>query len=540
MCSTKSHSGRVGVRFLTVAAVILAFSLAAFSQRSNELFSGSYDSIPVGPSASSQTARLLMNINNGWGNDVVMTNSVVNVTASLSNQQYTGVDTGAGNPVVMFGGASAIDSSAPGSVETFRPMGASGSPANLYFSNVPYEGPAGIDIWSNSAFSMFTSVRQWAGMASPSTDSSVFVADLTLNFSSPVSNPRLQLSGLGDAAGTLGFSTELELLNPGLTFTRVEGNNSLWVTPTYISNSSETLHDDCTMNLGVCGTVQVNGTNITSITLRVFVRGDGGASDWGSTIDHAGDAWMIGVSIPESFGLTGTVFNDADGQGTIDGNGIDTADGQQLWATLADPTDDSVIGSFPVFPGGLYYFDGLPSGVDYEVEISTVPGTVLENCPPRVLPVGWMNIGEHVGSWAGNDGSADGVLQATVSSGDLMEANFGVHFGPTSAQVDVAGRAFLPDGRAASRTQVVLINASTNEVHATMTSQFGYFRFKEIEVGNFYIISAGDKRVGSSDPKMFMLMDTVEGMEIQILPPPERPTAKKAAQAASLATKSKK
>ncbi len=483
---------------LLVVVPIFAFGAAKTEgQTSNELFETSMASIPSGPTSASQTARLLLNSNNPTGNTIGATNINISVTASFSNQQYTGVGTGPGNPVVMFGASIAgTGAGGPTSIPAFGPMSSIASGVNTQFSNTPSGSAQGIAVAVNHAFDILTSTRHWAEALPlpPATNSRVYMADLTLTFSSPVTNPRLQFVGMGGTNGSLGFSSEFDLVTPGLTLTRNQGNAAFVVTSTQVNNGSVTIAASCAVaDAASCGTVTVNGSNITTITFQTFIRGDGGGAAWSPPTQHAGDRWMLGVSLPESYNVSGNVFNDIDGPGTINGTGVGQPSGVQLYATLVDPTDNTVLGSIPVNPDGTYTFNGVPGGgVNYRVEISSNQGTQLSVAPARVLPLGWSSVGENLGAGPGNDGMADRALNITVNSANVVQANFGISMIPTAANVSISGRVMTAAGRGLPRTTVILTDMDGNSRTAG-TSMFGYFRFDDVEVGNTYILTAVSK-----------------------------------------------
>jgi hypothetical protein len=485
------------IRSLSLSALMLIFAFGAAktqAQTSNEFFATSYTgAIPSGPTASSQTARLLLNSNNPAGDTIGATNINVSVTASLSNQQFTGVGTGTGNPVVMFGATNGGGTGGPATVPVFGLMNGVGGGVSGQFSNTPSGTAQGLNVAVNHAFDMYTSVRQFATGTPPATTARVYMADLTLTFSSPVTNPRVHFMGMGGTSGSLGFTSEFTLITPGLTLTKIQGNTDLVVSGTQINNGNATIDASCTTNAG-CGTVTVNGSNITAVTFQVFIRGDGGSATWSSGTTHGGDRFLVSASLPESYNLSGNVFNDIDGPGTINGTGISMPNGVQLFATLVDPLDNTVLGSIPVNPDGTYTFNGIPGGgVNYRVEISTNQGTALAAAPARILPSGWVSVGENLGAGAGNDGIADRALAVTVGTVNVTNANFGISLAPSAANVSVSGRVLTADGRGIRNTVVILTDPKGVSRTVT-TSTFGYYRFDEVPSGETYVLSVSSKR----------------------------------------------
>lgn len=285
-----------------VVAVIAALTLFASSQvqaqLSQEFFVDSMRSIPMGPTTAPQTATLAVNTDNPTGN-AHLTGSI-SVTATLSNQAYTGSGTGAGNPVVMFGGTANGSGTTANSIGTFAPMSTVGLPQNGMFSSLSNGAPQGIDVLANYSFNFFTSIQHW--LTSPPPTNGVYrMATLTLTFSQPVTDPYIQVGALGAlSANSLGMSTELVLLSPGLSLESVTGSH-LGVAGTRIYNTLSKYNDDCVNDPGAaCGTVRVKGTDIRTIAFDVYIRGDGTAGGtWAAGSTHTGDQWTIGVSLTQ-------------------------------------------------------------------------------------------------------------------------------------------------------------------------------------------------------------------------------------------------
>jgi hypothetical protein len=285
------------IRILIILNLFLAS--AAFAQTSAEFFAGSMPVKPDGPTTVSQTAQLL--IDNGS-----LAPSGLFVTASLSNQQYSGLNTTADNAVVMFGATNNPNSAFPISRPVFTPMTEIGSATDGMFSNRPSGLNAGMQVAANYAFNLFSSVHHFAGLPAgangvPTTNSRVYFANLTLTLSAPVTDPYIHLVALGGSSNAgLGFASEFDLVTPGITLEKVTGTTSLAVTPTQIKNGNISgINVSCLNNAAACGTVRLRGTNITTVTFKVFVRGDGSNTEtWAVPPAHNGDQWLVGVSLP--------------------------------------------------------------------------------------------------------------------------------------------------------------------------------------------------------------------------------------------------
>ncbi len=121
-------------------------------------------------------------------------------------------------------------------------------------------------------------------------------------------------------------------------------------------------------------------------------------------------------------GLKGNVFNDLDklNDNTVDGAGISSPSGTQLYASLLN-SSNSIIATKPINSDGTYEFLNLQANSNYTVVLHTTStGSSTSN-----LPANWINTGENQGTSAGNDGTVNGKI--SVSVGTVLEAN--VNFG---------------------------------------------------------------------------------------------------------------
>ncbi|MEO7673135.1 MAG: carboxypeptidase-like regulatory domain-containing protein [Pyrinomonadaceae bacterium] len=345
-------------KFLHLAFLLLISSGSLQAQNSVEMFSGSYGGTPPNGPAATQTVQLLVDPAPG-----VPPGTVVSVTATLSNQQYTGVGTGPGSPVVMFGGRRADGTTTINTTLIFSSMNSIAAPVDTQFSSLSNGAASGISVIDNHAFAVYSSIQHWEGLSVPATNNRIYVADLTLNFSSPVSNPYLHLVGMGGFVGSLGYATELNLASPGLTLTKLQGNSTLIVSGSQINNANATgISTNCDNETAGCGTVKVNGINIPTIRFQVFIRGDGGTPTWSLPNRNEGDFWMIGVSLASAptaadVTLVGRVTA-ANGRG-ISGARLLLANG--LGQTFSATTN----------PFGYYRFAGIEAGQSVVLSISS-------------------------------------------------------------------------------------------------------------------------------------------------------------------------
>ena len=270
------------------------FVSAAFAQTSTlEFDSTGGGPAGTGPSTADQVVTFRNNQNNPTDNLFNTTVNPVTATVSLTNIQAGlivafgqgfNATTGATN-LALYGGVNLI-----------------GAPQNANFSSLA--AATGLDINANGAVQIGVSTTGLTGGSAALTSTRNRMADITVTFSQPVTNPVLHFGGLGGSftpggGGTLGFTTEFDLLTAGVTMTRLSGNAVFAVSATQINNTATTPNSSCTVaNQAACGSVQINGTNITTVSFRVFLRGDGGGATavtvWGPAAPgQAGDVWTL-------------------------------------------------------------------------------------------------------------------------------------------------------------------------------------------------------------------------------------------------------
>ena len=124
--------------------------------------------------------------------------------------------------------------------------------------------------------------------------------DIVLTFSQPVTNPVVHFSGMGgtydSGRNSLGFTAEFDVITPGVTVTRLSGNSAFAVTGNSIVDNAAPITGTCSSNGAACGSARIVGSNLSSVTLRGYLRGDGGLPDWDAAVGHSVDGVLIGVS----------------------------------------------------------------------------------------------------------------------------------------------------------------------------------------------------------------------------------------------------
>ncbi|MEH2061236.1 MAG: hypothetical protein V7K50_03025 [Nostoc sp.] len=410
----------------TALSYLLLTTLAPTKTFAGELefSSGSMSPIPNGPTTNPLTATLLENTT---GTTFAPYTPAITVTGSFSNQTYTNG--------LTFGATINAASKTPVAQPVFDKMSVIGTPTNSMFTSNPSStAGTGISTTDNYAFSMFATTEP-LDQANLATNGRYYYGDLTLTFSRPLSDPVIQIVGLGGTNGTHGHSAEFELVTPGITASKLSGTTELNVTNNKILNSATTVAATCGSG-AACGSVKFAGTNIKTLTFKVYLRGDNAAGTWSAAGNYNGDKFLFGgVSIAKPVTVSGTVFDDANGltNNAIGGTGSNAGG---LFANLVDG-NGNVVASTAVAANGTYSFLAIGAG-SYSVSISTTAGVQGSTAPAASIPSGWVNTGE--GTAAAGDGTVNGTTSITVAAVDVTGVNFGIEQPPNTTDVTASSQ----------------------------------------------------------------------------------------------------
>lgn len=138
--------------------------------------------------------------------------------------------------------------------------------------------------------------------------------------------------------------------------------------------------------------------------------------------------------------IAGNVFEDLNGldDGTVNGTGTNAGG---IHVNLVDPLDNTVIASLPVSLDGTYLFtnaDGVEINSSYLLILTTDVQAVDTVLVQSTLPSPWFSTGENLGAGAGSDGTVDGILAVSTTTGALEQANFGLVERPDVTPVIIA------------------------------------------------------------------------------------------------------
>jgi hypothetical protein len=438
---------------LILPLIVLLNFVPLFGQNEIEMAVGSYTIPPTGPSYTPQVATMLENTT---GATFVAYTPTLTITASLSNQQYNMPGTAPATGATVFG-STISGATAPGSTPVFNKQGFVGTGVNGNFTSTASGTPgSGIDVVTNYAFAMYNCVTPLIGSAAAGR---FYYADLTLTFNRPVANPVIQIAGLGGTAGTGHTHTaELDLQTTGVVLSKLSGSTELGVSGNQILNNATTIGSVCGTG-AACGSVLVSGSNITTLTFKVYIKG-GGTGAWGTTGTNTGDAWLVGVSLAK---VSGSVVNDCNGltDGAI--NGIGTNAGGTLYAILVDGTN-KIVQSVAVASNGTYLFTAPVAG-SYTVILSKTTGSAGTAAPAPNLPTGWTSSGE--GTTAAGDGTINTSTSIVVGAASIVGVNFGLQ-----TYASVGGTASYGGGAlcTAANSGSISLNGQTGNIVKWQTS----------------------------------------------------------------------
>ena len=297
------------LRFLTllVAWGALVRPGAALAQTpSLEFSAGAGNPTGSGPVITNQVITFQNNTDNPTGNTFAATNPAVKATFALSNQTYTTVptttiNTGTG---MVFGAGSSPTTTLPSTALLFPTMNTvfTTYTDNQYTSSHNVGAGTGITQASNNSVGAFVSVEAIPNGSSTANTVRYQFADLTITFDQAVVNPVLQITDLGGTGNGLGFAAEMDLITPatGVTLSKLSGSTGFAVNTTSpnIRNTNASLTAAANF---VSGSVLVTtpAAGVTTLVLRIYMRGDGAAAAWhptGAHTTHFGDRLYISTS----------------------------------------------------------------------------------------------------------------------------------------------------------------------------------------------------------------------------------------------------
>ena len=192
-------------------------------------------------------------------------------------------------------------------------------------------------------------------------------------------------------------------------------------------------------------------TTLVSLTISNWTGGSTALFKASMTASNPGDDFTIDdiYVTGDCATIAGNVFNDVTNDGTVNGTGTNAG---VLYANLLNAAG-VVIATVPVNADGTYSLSAI-AGSDYTVRLSTTAGTIGSAPPAQILPTGWTNVGDAIGSTQG--ATANGISETfTLPSGGITNVNFAIHQPPVATNDTGSG---YPAGSSAT------INPLANDV----------------------------------------------------------------------------
>jgi len=374
---------KIFTKIFLFSLVLFAITSSVFAQNKDLEFTVA--SNPGSGPTLSTTFTFLNNTDNysATGTTYVAYNPALTATFTISNPNpaYTTVNYGAGtsNSPLVFGvqlGASSTQNTSFGGSPSAGSFTASGAPVGSGI-NV---GAAG-----NTGVRTFIGVRPLNLNGDPALGT-YYMADLTISFNRPVNNPFLHIGGMGGNSANNDYSAEFELIGlngstPATnTFTKLSGTTPLYVTAAnYIGNNASPMSASL---LGVAnGSIQVNGTGISTLKFKVYIRGGGsGTNSWDSTT-ASGEALTISVSTLETdLKVTKTVDNPTPAVGSNVTFTINASNNGISNSTNTKVTD--------LLPSGYTFVSAsAPAGTSYNSATGIWDITTLNDASSQILTI---------------------------------------------------------------------------------------------------------------------------------------------------------
>ncbi|WBV52000.1 DUF11 domain-containing protein [Chryseobacterium gambrini] len=295
-----------------IVVVLLLLSSLLYAQNPDLEMTSTSRGVGNGPTLNSGDFTFLKNSDNPSGTTYAAYTPALTATYTISNPQYTGTNSTFGtsprSPLV-FGVSLGSNASI---ISNFI-----GTPLDSFFT--ASGATAGTGILASTAAASNRGVRIYCATnplrenAVP-TNATPYMGDITITFNRSVNNPILHISGSGGGSGTQAFFGEFELISingsasppASGTLTKLSGTTPIYVSGNYIGNSSNGNYTQVSGGGAAdgSGSVQVNGTGITSLTFKYYLKGApfDGAAQWAasSTGVATGEALTLSVSTLES------------------------------------------------------------------------------------------------------------------------------------------------------------------------------------------------------------------------------------------------
>lgn len=354
--------------------------------------------------------------------------SLVSVSGAFADQQYTSISIGS-QPTInaMEFGIKDVSSSSKkwGVTAVGINFDDIGTPDASYYTS-PGDG---ISTFSNGAFNISVAAEGLSN-TTDATDGQHYVGQIVYTFTKPVDYPILHVGGIGaifdapELGASLVWHTQYEAT--GYTLTKLSGTpqtvlsggtliSNSWTTDNYIESSNSNAYGT-DGDLAASGSFRVNGKNIETFTMNVYIKGTKPNQAWhvtGNTAtkvfnnDRHSQSWTV-----ETFDFCGKVVIDTEQNGVVSGSDYTSSQGAALNAVLVDGAGNVVAVSPTSSTDGTFCFENV-LGDDYKVLLRTDSPTIGQPAPTE-SSLGTNIIGEQY--YSIEEQFVDGVTQASYTN----------------------------------------------------------------------------------------------------------------------------
>jgi hypothetical protein len=330
-----------GIRTVNIRCFLASFFLFSFlAICSSQLTLGenSY-TLPIPQGPLTEIPDLLF-LKRGDNNRLIETDIPTSVRLSIHNVQ---VKSEGLESAISFGVTGRETMHWPKSEFVFQPFKSLGRPVSRLYGHSEGNADA-ISVNSNYGIWIFASIKHLSKSNKPKAGEQQYLGDLLIEFSRPLNNPVIHLSGLGgtvEVEGILrGFSVELELVNPDANLIYLNGTEELSVSNSLIANTGKSMGSNCGSG-AACGSVLVNAEGLSSLLFKVWLkrdnRNDKYRGRWPLMRNmHTGDGFLLSFAIPEDGVLSGSIMDIESGKLTSE------ISNKQLYINIIDPLNDEI------------------------------------------------------------------------------------------------------------------------------------------------------------------------------------------------------
>ena len=190
-------------------ALVLLFAAGQVAAQASIEFDSSGSAANAATNVTTMSVTMKQNTNNPGGTTfgTVPTAPQPVATFAFSNQRYTSVPTQTTS--TQTGAFFGLPAPTEGTI--YYPLNSIGAPQDWHFSSLPTTIGSGISVASNYGARVMLSGSALA-FANVAQSGRFAMADLTITFNRPITNPIIHFSGLGGAIGSKGFSAEADFL----------------------------------------------------------------------------------------------------------------------------------------------------------------------------------------------------------------------------------------------------------------------------------------------------------------------------------------